>query len=95
MTASEDQTARVWNVETGETIAVLRHGARMSRAVFDASGLRVLTWPGYGFDVQGRDNTARIWTLQPDTQGLIDHARALLEGQALTPAQRKRFLLED
>ena len=53
VTAGADGTARVWDVETGETIAVVRHGARLLDATFDAGGTRVLT--------AGADGVAASW----------------------------------
>jgi hypothetical protein len=54
VTASEDRTARIWDVETGKTIVVLRgHTGRVYTASFSRDGGRVLT--------ASEDNTARIW----------------------------------
>jgi hypothetical protein len=54
ITASHDQTARVWDAETGAALLVLRgHEHRVAAAVFDPRGKRVMTasW----------DGTARLW----------------------------------
>jgi WD40 repeat protein len=54
VTASEDQTAIVWDVAAGTPIAVLRgHSAPLTAARFDATGALVVT--------AGLDNTARVW----------------------------------
>jgi WD40 repeat protein/DNA-binding SARP family transcriptional activator len=45
-TTSHDATARVWDVATGEAVAVLRHRSKVSRAVFSANGRFLLTASG-------------------------------------------------
>ena len=54
VTASFDKTARIWNVEDGSEIAVLKgHQARARDSLFSPDGSRVAT--------AARDGTARIW----------------------------------
>ncbi|HKX27657.1 MAG TPA: AAA-like domain-containing protein, partial [Blastocatellia bacterium] len=54
MTASADQTARVWEAATGRPMAVLQgHTAEVWNAAFSPDGQRIVTTSG--------DNTARIW----------------------------------
>jgi WD40 repeat protein len=53
VTASEDQTARVWDAATGKEIAVLRSHEGEIFAAFSPDGSRIVT--------ASRDNTARIW----------------------------------
>jgi WD40 repeat protein len=54
VTASTDATARIWDVETGDPVRVLKgHQGWVTTAVFSPDGTRVLT--------AGRDATARIW----------------------------------
>ena len=54
LTASQDNTSRLWDAATGAEIAVLRgHEGSVWSAVFDPSGARVLT--------ASADNTARVW----------------------------------
>ena len=54
VTASFDKTARIWNVEDGAEIAVLKgHQAVLETATFSPDGSRVATG--------ARDGTARIW----------------------------------
>jgi WD40 repeat protein len=56
VTASADNTARIWDVATGKEIAIL-HGAGviggMESAAFSRDGTRIVT--------ASVDNTARIW----------------------------------
>jgi len=54
VTASDDNTARIWDAKSGATIAVLEgHTWRVFDAVFSRDGRRILTASG--------DNTARLW----------------------------------
>lgn len=54
VTASRDNTARVWDVITGQPITPpLRHAGAVESAEFDPNGLQVVTAAG--------DRTARIW----------------------------------
>jgi len=54
VTASSDDTARIWDAESGKEIAVLKgHDRQVSSAAFSGDGKRVVTasW----------DGTVRIW----------------------------------
>ncbi|PYQ64185.1 MAG: hypothetical protein DMF53_08055, partial [Acidobacteria bacterium] len=53
VTASYDQTARIWNAATGQPIATLRHTAAVQAASFSPDGTRVVT--------ASDDKTARVW----------------------------------
>ena len=54
VTASRDNTARIWDAESGKEIAVLKgHTGSVSSAAFSGDGKRVVT--------ASDDNTARIW----------------------------------
>jgi len=54
VTASEDNTARLWDAHTGAPIgAVMKHEDWVSSAAFSADGSRVVT--------ASEDNTARLW----------------------------------
>ena len=63
MTASSDKTERVWDADTGRTIAVLQgHEGVVVSAVFSADGRRAVT--------ASADMTARVWDAR-DRQGTI------------------------
>jgi WD40 repeat protein/tRNA A-37 threonylcarbamoyl transferase component Bud32 len=52
-TASEDRTARVWDVTTGETVCIVNHADTVSSVVFSPDGRRILTG--------SYDGSARMW----------------------------------
>lgn len=58
VTASSDQTARLWDAETGKEIAVLKahEGAALAAASWRRDGRRIVT--------AGQDNVARIWDVE-------------------------------
>ena len=69
MTASDDNTARIWDAESGKEIAVLKGHDRLVRsAAFSGDGKRVVT--------ASEDNTARIWDV---TWATLVHDDALRE----------------
>ena len=54
LTASQDNTARIWDAVSGEQLVVLQgHGAAVYQAVWSPDGQRVLT--------ASEDGTARVW----------------------------------
>ena len=54
VTASEDQTARVWDVATGKPLTItLACPARVTSTAFSPDGTRVVT--------ASEDGTARVW----------------------------------
>jgi len=56
VTASQDGTARIWEVETGRQVALLAgHTREVSDATFSSDGALVVTASG--------DNTARVWAV--------------------------------
>lgn len=61
VTASGDDTARIWNARTGVCLVVLRgHTDVVNTAMFSPDGTRVLTASG--------DRTARIWSVPTGAQ---------------------------
>jgi WD40 repeat protein len=59
VTASADNTARVWEADTGKPVgAPLQHQASVISAAFSPDGRRVVT--------ASADNTARVWTVLLD-----------------------------
>jgi WD40 repeat protein len=59
VTASDDQTARIWDATTGKPLAPpFEHQGRVSSAAFSSDGTRVVT--------ASFDHTARIWETRLD-----------------------------
>jgi WD40 repeat protein len=86
VTASWDNTARLWDAAAGKALATLAgHTDQVTSAAFSPDGTRVVTACG--------DHTAKIWQVFTTTQELIDYARSTVPRQ-LTPEQRKAFFLE-
>ena len=93
VTASDDNTARLWDAETGTEIAVLKaHEHSVTSAAFSPDGRRVVT--------ASSDNTARLW----DTcrSEVVCRGRALMLIAALaqgiglrTANERLDFLMQD
>jgi WD40 repeat protein len=87
VTASFDQTARIWDVASGEERAVFAgHEAPVSSAHFSPDGQQVVT--------ASYDQTARIWD-NPSIKELIERAKKRLPRQALTVAEKKRFFIPE
>ncbi|MGA8586464.1 MAG: hypothetical protein WB715_21985, partial [Roseiarcus sp.] len=86
VTASWDQTARIWDAATGQPIGepLKGHDSAVMSAAFSPDGTRIVTasW----------DKTARVWEVFPDTQALVSAAKAAVP-RCLTLAQRKAFYL--
>lgn len=67
MTASDDQTAQVWEVGTGRALsAPLEHRGSVVSAAFSADGTKVVT--------ASLDKTARIWEVA-ENSSLADWSR--------------------
>jgi WD40 repeat protein len=78
VTASDDETARVWDAESGEEILTLAgHKGAVLLAVFSPDGQRVATGSA--------DGTARIWPLDPLPLALSRKPREL------TREEKERF----
>jgi WD40 repeat protein/serine/threonine protein kinase len=64
VTASKDDTARLWDVDRGELLVALRgHGANVSWADFSPDGLWVVT--------ASNDGTARVWDVASRRQAKV------------------------
>jgi len=89
ITASADQTARIWDAATGAEIMILSHADGVGSASFSPSGDHVLT------TFTGR--SARIWNTGGAIDGpaLIDYARAATLRTLSTIERSKLFLGED
>jgi WD40 repeat protein len=80
LTASRDQTARLWDTE-GNLLAVLRgHAGEVNSAVFDPLGDRILTASG--------DGTVRVWLARPEDLLKLADERITRE---FTEAERERY----
>lgn len=82
VTASQDQTARLWDANTGETISVLRgHSGAVTHVAFSPGGRFLVT--------AGDDGTARIW--DPSTGDLLETLPLSEERSLRTPEQSIQF----
>ena len=96
VTASGDQTARLWDAASGELRATLvGHQGKVRQAAFSPDGRWLVT--------ASRDKTARLWRIFSNTQELLDYAKRIMprisDGntiapRTLTPEERKRFFLQ-
>jgi WD40 repeat protein len=85
LTASDDGTARLWDVRTGETVGVLPgHEGSIGEAAFSSDGSRVLTL--------ANSTDVRIWRVFQVTQRLVDYAKRVVP-RCLTRAQRAAAFL--
>ena len=84
--ASIDKTARVWDAEAGNQIAICKgHDARVRHAAFSPDGARILT--------ASDDGTARFYSAWRDEKELIAFAKSRVT-RGLTQAQRIANYLE-
>jgi WD40 repeat protein len=75
VTASDDQTARVWDAATGQELHVLRHKGSVQFALMSPNGRRVAT----------ASDTVRIWDVDPLPIAIQRKPRAL------TSTEKERF----
>jgi WD40 repeat protein len=77
VTASADNTARIWDAHTFQELLVLQgHGDGVLSAVFSPDGNRVLT--------ASRDHTARIWEIQTGQPLALSREPTVLAGHGDT-----------
>jgi hypothetical protein len=79
VTASWDNTARLWNIDYRSPIAVIRHPERVLSAEFSPDGEHIVT--------ASSDGAARVWHVFADTRKLIAAAKATAP-RCLTSEQR-------
>ena len=87
LTASWDQTARIWDAATGQEVRTLSgHTDRVNSAAYSPDGRHLVTASG--------DLTARIWDVA--IEDLLDEAKRLIQRDPplLTPEERQRVGLE-
>jgi len=65
LTASDDKTARIWNSETAEQIAVFMHDGAVRSARFSPDGRRIVTKVDNGEQIWDRETKQIIATLPP------------------------------
>ncbi len=84
VTASDDNTARVWDLrgERPSFVALEGHQGPVNSASFSAEGTHVVT--------ASADTTARVWPVFPDGNALIGLVRVRLS-RCLSQAQRDGF----
>jgi WD40 repeat protein len=82
VTASDDWTARVWDAESGEELAVLEHDSWVGDASFSPDSRRIVTATGAG------DDTARVWDAESGEQlAELEHPKTVREA-AFSPDGR-------
>ena len=81
MTASEDETARIWDADSGAPLDTLRgHGDWVSSAAFSPDGERV--------GPRLYDGTARIWDAESGAQLVLARPRRPGRQRRLQPRRR-------
>lgn len=89
LTCSDDRTARVWDVETGEPVSpVLQHGDFVEGGAFSPDGQHVVT--------ACRDHTGQVWDIPAGTKtsgplqhfGGVNNVCFLPDGQTVVTAAR-------
>jgi WD40 repeat protein len=88
VTASDDGTARLWEVATGHQLAVLNHASPVRYTAFSPDGTRLVT--------AGSDDTARVWdaaTGQP-LAALAGYTRHMTSG-VFSPDGRRIVLVRN
>jgi WD40 repeat protein len=88
VTASEDNTARVWDAQTGEVIHIFEgHTGSVRTAVFSPDGQRVVT--------ASTDHTARVWNLETGKQSAILEHGAAVRSAVFSPDGRRIVTASD
>jgi WD40 repeat protein len=75
LTASEDNTARLWDRDGKPLAALQGHTDTVWNAVFAPDGGHILT--------ASADETARLWEAFPDPQALVDRVKGTSKNSEL------------
>ena len=88
VTASEDNTARVWNAENGDQLAILRgHTERVRVASFSPDGRQVIT--------ASTDKTARLWNAETGQQSAVLEHDGVVRSAAFSSDGRRVVTASD
>ena len=86
LTASADDTARLWRAEGGPALAVLEgHSKDVTGVAFDRAGTRAVT--------SSEDGTVRVWRLDGDRAAQVAELRGhsgTVRGARLQPGRAPR-----
>ena len=87
VSASKDNTVRIWDAQTGKPIGAPLEGHTLgvNSAAFSPDGKRIVS--------ASDDNTVRIWDFPP-LEDLINQTRERFKGCQLTPEERRKYYLE-
>jgi WD40 repeat protein len=87
LTASSDQTVRIWNAATGNQIAILRgHEDVVNSAAFSSDGKTIIT--------ASDDGTAKAWKIASNIDQLINLAKLSIP-RCLSKEQRREYFLPE
>ncbi|MBT9313445.1 WD40 repeat domain-containing protein, partial [Leptothoe kymatousa] len=89
VTASDDGTARLWDLQSGESTALEGHEGGVFHASFSADGTQVVT--------ASEDGTARLWDLKGRQLAIFQGDSATLspDGQRVATVQDGRVKIHD
>jgi len=91
LTASDDNTACLWDAQNGKQLSCLEHEGKVNYAAFSPDGTKVIT--------ASEDETARLWDIKSNTAQVlkhkrsVDHANFLSDGEELITVTSKNINL--